>query len=606
MPLSRRAFASLLATPAFAQLPAGLTFREGPINSCLWRKGPHQLAIYNAPVRRADLLLLTHARRDLLMAATLQAPRVGPAASADLLANPLPQWRELLTTKRLHDYDNQLTRWPIQPTPLSQAVSGGDTVSWAGESLEVLASPGYTRDAVSYGFTHSGRRILATGALVYQGGRLLDLYSLQDAIPALQVRGYHGYAARAADLIASLRRILAWQPDLLIPSHGPLITQPARDIPRLIQLLEDLYANYLATDAYRWYFGSENYRARAARVVPQPAPAALAQASLNPQLPPWLRAVNNSRLLLAPNGEAILIDCGATQARDQVRAWHREGLFRKLTAIYVTHYHDDHTDFVHEMATEFQAAVWASDNQAAILREPHRFYLPCLTPNPIPTLTPLPDGHTFNWNSFTLSSFHFPGQTLYHGALLVRPPGEDPVFFIGDSFTPTGMDDYCLLNRNLVGHEQGLDYCLRLLDLFPDAWLVNQHVPPLFRFTAEQRDTLRRHLTRRRHLLSQLTPLPGANFAVDHQWFRLDPYVIHTQPRQPINIEAVITNHASAPHDFTVTIGNQSRTLRITPGQEARLPFRINPPSAPVITASLRFANWRFPQAAEALLQFQK
>jgi hypothetical protein len=167
------------------------------------------------------------------------------------------------------------------------------------------------------------------------------------------------------------------------------------------------------------------------------------------------------------------------------------------------------------------------------------------------------------------------------------------------------MDDYCLLNRNLAGHEQGLDYCLRLLDLFPDAWLVNQHVPPLFRFTAEQRDTLRRHLARRRHLLSQLTPLPGANFAVDHQWFRLDPYVIPARPRQPINIEAVITNHASAPHDFTVTIGNQSRTLRITPGQEARLPFQINPPSAPVITASLRFANWRFPHAAEALLQFQ-
>jgi len=56
--------------------------------------------------------------------------------------------------------------------------------------------------------------------------KILDLYSLQDAIPQFQEDGYHGYAARAGDIVLSLRKVLEWNPDVLIPARGPLIREP--------------------------------------------------------------------------------------------------------------------------------------------------------------------------------------------------------------------------------------------------------------------------------------------------------------------------------------------------------------------------------------------
>jgi hypothetical protein len=56
---------------------------------------------------------------------------------------------------------------------------------------------------------------------------------------------------------------------------------------------------------------------------------------------------------------------------------------------------------------------------------------------------------------------YFPGQTIYHGGLLRRHESGKRIFFAGDSFTPSGMDDYCLLNRNFLAPEKGFLDCLR-------------------------------------------------------------------------------------------------------------------------------------------------
>jgi hypothetical protein len=83
------------------------------------------------------------------------------------------------------------------------------------------------------------------------------------------------------------------------------------------------------------------------------------------------------------------------------------------------------------------------------------------------------------WNEYNLTFHFFPGQTIYHGALLVRRQDEKPVFFIGDAFSPSGIDDYCVLNRNLVGEQQGYMLCLKKLRrIKQDFWLINEHIPP--------------------------------------------------------------------------------------------------------------------------------
>ena len=107
-----------------------------------------------------------------------------------------------------------------------------------------------------------GKGIACTGDLIYGDGQLFDLSSLQDAVPEAKARGYHGYAARAGELIQSLRKIEARKPDVLVPARGPLIENPQQAINRLIGRLRDLMASHFATDALRWYWGDDNLRLR--------------------------------------------------------------------------------------------------------------------------------------------------------------------------------------------------------------------------------------------------------------------------------------------------------------------------------------------------------
>ncbi|MBM3758823.1 MAG: MBL fold metallo-hydrolase [Acidobacteria bacterium] len=605
--MTRRAVFALAAAPSTSRLPRELEWTPGPVNRLRWRLGDSTLAIYSGP---ADVLLLPEARRHAIGNTEARQILV-PASALDRFRRTAALWNDFATQGRLHDYDNQTTRWPVAEIPAAQPVAAGQALRFAGQPIDVLATPGYTREGLSFGFTAGGQRFLATGNLVHAGGKILDLYSLQDSIPEPKVRGYHGFASRIAALRRSVAAVRQWRPDLIAPASGPLITNPAAALDQLEETLLRCYANYLSTDAYRWYVPAENTAARAKRILGTRSYDPMPFGETREQLPPWLQATANSRFITAPNGHALLIDCGSKPVPPQLRQWRDAGLFTKLDAIYITHYHDDHTDYAAATAAEFGAAVWSCPGQADILREPARFRLPCLTPNPIPNLDVWRHAESRDWHGFRLTSFDFPGQTLLHGALLVEPPNGEPVLFVGDSFTPSGMDDYCLLNRNLVGPGVGLHLCLALIERLGRPWLVNQHVAPLFRFTAEQVRFQQKQLEARAALLSTLTPLPGANFAVDEQWLRLDPYLQTVAPGAKTTLKAILTNHATTPLEFSLQLHtpfswscqSPRRRIRVAPGQTATLAFPVSVTTAGVPTLSVSAAGWSLHAWSEAIVR---
>ena len=82
-----------------------------------------------------------------------------------------------------------------------------------------------------------------------------------------------------------------------------------------------------------------------------------------------------------------------------------------------------------------------------VIGNPAAFRLPCLTTRPIPIENAKRDGETVRWNEWQFTFWNFPGQTLYHGGLVARRDDGQTYLFVGDSFTPSGMDDYCMQNR---------------------------------------------------------------------------------------------------------------------------------------------------------------
>jgi glyoxylase-like metal-dependent hydrolase (beta-lactamase superfamily II) len=601
---------------AAQSLPVGLQFSSGPINTL---RLPGGVAIYGDPRATPREVWVTHARRDVLWAAEANvaagAALTVPEVEARQVTDAGKFW-SLFRQTRFHDYAQRSTKLPVDSLAVARTVKGGDRLTAGEASVEVMDTPGYSAGAVSYLIASGGKRIAATGDLIYSGGRLLEIYSLQDAIPETKTRGYHGYAARAGQLILSLKKLQAWKPDVIVPARGPMITQPSREIDLLIGRLQSLLDSHFATDALRWYWGEESWKTRATLAMGKQPGAPMPMAPER-DLPAWVIAIENSRLIVSSSGQAFLLDAGHPKVFEKLEELHAAGRFKSIEGIWITHYHDDHTDYVGKVAARWKAPVHYSDRIRDIIERPASYRMPALTHVPS-TGKAHADGERWKWREYTLTSYDFPGQTLYHGGLTVESGAvPDKLFFVGDSFTPSGLDDYCLLNRNFVGENEGYLYCLRLIEkLGGQHWLINQHVAPMFRYDPERLARMRAELRKRAELLAAITPLPGANFAVDEGWARVYPYSVKPEPGTVVELVVEITNHAAKRTKYDVQwhvpkgwqLVESQGALTLDPRATSRAKARIRRTADAafgVLTADVTVGGFALHRWVEALLEVE-
>ncbi|MEZ5393870.1 MAG: MBL fold metallo-hydrolase [Bryobacterales bacterium] len=566
---------------------------------------------------RSRRCFLTHARRDVVWEALPLAKGgakvYAPTGERPLLEDVASYWQAYYSEGRFHDYAEQSSRILAEPLRVDERVSGDFALFDGALPVRVLETPGYTRKSVTYLFEVEGKRLAATGDLIWGDGKIHDLFSLQDAIPEANVRGYHGYAARAADVINSLRKLQAEKPDMLLPARGPLITNPEEAIGKLIARMQTLFQAYYKTDALRWYWGDDNLRLRASRVLSDAAVEWMPMANELREIPPrWMHKFNTSRLIVSDDGPAFLIDCGTDQVMQQIEDLRSRGVFTKIEGIFVTHFHDDHTDRVQAMADKCDCPVYSGPETADILERPGAYQMPAMTDIPIADVRVLQEGEKLAWHEYTFTYTYVPGQAVYHGGLKMERSDGEKLFFVGDSFSPSGLDDYCLQNRHFLHPNLGHYRCLRIIrESDPAYWLVNQHIEPVFRYSPEQLDFMEQTLEAKQAAVADLVPWEDPNFGLDEQWARLYPYGRQAQAGEPLEMWAVVFNHANEPRTFTFTPhapeGWQVEpvTLTVEPRQEGRAAMRVTPAATglTVVTADVSMGDRILPQWAETLIE---
>ena len=605
-----------IAAASAASLPAAARFLPGPVNGLLINGKVLVYGDSGSRVKKPSYVLFTHSRRDVVWAG---APLVAAGAAAvvpqrerELFANPKSFW-ETYETGRFHDYSQVNTKVLREPMSVTKAVSGGDMLDLDGTRVEVIDTPGYTRGSVSYLIEIGGKRIACTGDLIYGNGQLFDLSSLQDAVPEAKARGYHGYAARAGLLIESLRSVAARKPDVLVPARGPVIENPQAEIGLLIERLQALMASHFATDALLWYWGEDNLRIRSQKALDGRPVDSMPMAEQQP-LPEWATAIGNSRLLMSQTGAGFVIDAGFKGLPPKLDELAAAGKLKTVEGMWITHYHDDHTDYAQQVASRFHCPIYFAPPLKDILERPGDYRLPCLTPNAITSGKPQAIGAHMRWHEFELTFFDFPGQTFYHDGLLVEKDGGEALFFLGDSFTPSGIDDYCLQNRDFARAEAGNLYCLKILDGLPRrAWLINQHVVPTFRFSAGQRERMRAELTKRIAILNEMSPWPEPNYAIDESWAAIHPYGSTVRAGERITLNVRIFNHA--PLSETYRLGwntppgwrliEADKNVKIAAHKEgtAQAVFTTGAAGLQVVTADVGFAGRELHEWIEALVR---
>jgi glyoxylase-like metal-dependent hydrolase (beta-lactamase superfamily II) len=492
-------------------------------------------ALARLGVRHVDWVLCTQHRRPNVAGAypfvEAGARLAAPASERHLFEDVDAYWGEW--RNRWHLYHQQPSSQVLaRPLPVARAVSGGDMIEWEGFTVRVLDTPGATDGSVSYLVTADGLTAAFSGDALYGPGQVWDLYSLQKGFGVIS--DYHGFLGNRPRLVASLRRLAEAHPDVLVPAHGPIIRDPTAAVELTIERLEEVWRNYTSVSALNFYFPHllDDTRDDPARMAPAPTV----------DLPPFVRRVAfTSFALVSQTGAALLVDCGHDSVVETLQGWLAQGTITSVGACWVSHYHDDHVDALPRLVQRLGCPILADRRLAEVLEHPDRFFLPCISPNSAPVQT-LEDGQSWNWHEFRLTALYFPGQTLYHGALLAEGQGTR-LLFVGDSLAPTGLDDYCAGNRNFLRRGQGLRRCLDLVRRYRPEYLINQHQERAFRFDDRCLDYLEDTLARRETLLAELLPWPHPDFGTDEWWARAYPFQQEVAPGSSFAVDVAFTNH---------------------------------------------------------------
>lgn len=605
-------------------LPKGVEVTEGRINSVIINRDGKGLLVYGSDekIDNADWVLLTHGRRPLVefarTVADVGAKVVVPAGAEDLIQAPEKFWNDFWLD-RFDYYKQQVTKVPVTALSVTKAVKGGDVLEWEGLKIQVIDTPGYTRDGVSYLVEMDGKRVMFTGELIRSGGQVADIYSFQDAIPDAKIGGYHGHGGRFGPWVESLRKVAALKPDVLVPSRGGVIFDPQADIKTAIDRVQAIYRNYQSTNALNWYFKEDRLRICAEKVLGEGPTFELMPYCEKIDLPDWCKHIGTTKLLVSDDGYGFALDVGSPKLMETLKQAVADGLVKSIEGIFATHAHNDHTAAVAAAAREFNCPVYAVEEVADVLENPGSWFLPGVSQNVVKEVVVKKDGEKMKWRGFDLSFNFYPGQMYNHGALLVEKPGHASVFFIGDSFSPSGIDDYCLMNRNLMREDTGYLYCFKKVRELPKgSWLVNQHIPHLFRFSDTEMDYLEGRYRERMKLLGELIAWDDLNYGIDEQWVWFYPYGSEAKAGDTVELELRVWNHSKRERTFEITLNADGILDDVIALKPITLQGRTNgvvkirgklaagvKPGVHVVTADVRSDGLDLRQWCEALLKVE-
>ena len=171
-----------------------------------------------------------------------------------------------------------------------------------------------------------------------------------------------------------------------------------------------------------------------------------------------------------------------------------------------------------------------------------------------------------------------------------------------------------MLNRNLGHKDQGYQYCLdRVAKLGQNHWLINEHIPHVFRFSPKEMDYLQTNYRKRIEMLRELCPWDDPNYAIDEQWAVFYPYGLKAKPGETVELEVRVTNHSPKRRNFKVT-PHTAKGFDTVPGGDLfylkpnttkRFPVKVRVPDRPgtwIVTADVESDGMKFLDWTEALI----
>jgi glyoxylase-like metal-dependent hydrolase (beta-lactamase superfamily II) len=554
-------------------------------------------------VTRVTDVLMTHHHRDQaqgLPRAIVAGARVWvPHQEQDLFARVEAHWQ---AREIANNYSMRQDRFSLlESIPIAGTLRDYSTPTFGATKFFIAPTPGHTTGSVTLIAEIDGARVAFIGDLMCAPGKVWSLSAMQWT--------YNGAEGAAATILSALD-LQDRQLDLLLPSHGEAMSEPAHAIDLLIPRLRQLLS-----------LRQEHQTLFELRAHPYVA--------ITPHLLRLCASASNTYVLLSQTGKALFIDYGydfvAGMAAGTDRAARRPWLYTlptlkrdfgvtQIDVAIATHYHDDHVAGFNLLREVEGTQIWAAENFADVLQHPTQYDLPCLWYDPIPVDCVVRLAQPIRWEEYTLTCYPQPGHTLYAVAITFEVDGKRALA-IGDQHQGDDATqwNYVYQNGFRIGDYRETATLYKLLA--PDV-ILSGHWQPVW-VTPDYFQTIQTRGDALECVHQDLLPVNSLDFDSAGFSARIRPYQIQARGNKPfavaVQIKNPFTRNENARIEMVVPAGWQVEPAAITTFIAALgtsiVDFTITPPRIERrrarIAADVTIGATHLGQHAEALVTIE-
>ncbi|HXX92603.1 MAG TPA: MBL fold metallo-hydrolase [Planctomycetota bacterium] len=513
-------------------------------------------------VSKVEWVLFTHHHREACQgAARLRGTGIqvaAPDAEAALFENP-SSFRRM--NVKLGDpytvHGASFVRPPTEPIRIDRKLRRMETFDWHGRELWCLDTRGNSPGSMSYFLKDRGRWLAFTGDLMCEGATMHTWFDTE---------WDYGFAAGIYALTNSAGLVQGFDPEWLLPSHGPPVPEPARPLAEYQEKLRRLERLYVRGYDVNTFSGATQDKLSRPTAVPHVW-----------QVLPHLykfRGPNfypNLSMILAPSGRALLSDCGLLDEKfldETIRLMKERMGLRSIDAVVISHMHGDHFLQAPHLRKTYGTQIWAIDKMGPMCEHPERFdycasiqaYGQMFEGAPLQGVKfdrLFKPGESFEWEGYRFTIDWMPGQTEFALALWGMIDGKRVVFtgdnLFGDPDDPRHTGHEAVVARNSGILEEGYIYGAEYLSRLKPDLVMGGHsyvMPNPAAFI----ERYRQWSYAMRDAFRALSSEDDYRLWFDPFWVRAEPYRVKVKPGQAAEVAVHVRNFRPRPQAHRIEV----------------------------------------------------